>query len=130
MSKAVVVINYGWLLLKGDWKLIKKAYTLWQKLVSLVYDEKQSFPVVNECQDWWFNNCLFLEEEARKAFINACTAAVGHKTVMNMHVPRAEVERNWENIMRAVELLVKGVELPPIAEDKPEKPPEDIYKTK
>ena len=108
----------------------QKAYTLWRKLVSVVHDEKQIVSVVKECKEFWVNNCLFLEEKARKAFINACSLAADHRTLLVARAPIVDIERNWKIIMLPGELLVKGVELPPIAEDTPDiKPYKDTKKS-
>lgn len=49
----------------------QEAYTLWYELSSLVHKEKERDDKVQECQDWWPKNCLYLDPKARSAFCSA-----------------------------------------------------------
>ena len=98
----------------------QQAYTLWRKLVDVVHKEDQVNSVVMECQDWWNKNCLYLEADARKAFVHAYLTAGDHHSLVKTHAPADDVKNSWAIIMFPGKLLVEGVELPPIAEDEPQ----------
>ncbi len=97
------------------------AYTLWRKLVEVAHRGDQVNPVVMECQDWWNQNCLYLEAAARQAFANACLIAGDHHLLLKSHAPAEDVKNSWAIIMLPGKLLVEGVELPSIAEDEPKR---------
>lgn len=98
----------------------QQAYTLWRKLVGVVHKEDQVNSVIMECQDWWNKNCLYLEADAREAFIHAYLTAGDHHLLVKSHGRAEDVKSSWAIIMLPGKLIVKGVELPPIAEDEPQ----------
>ena len=49
-------------------KAHQEAYALWWRLMGVVHDKESIDEVIMECQDWWVNNNLYLEAEARQAF--------------------------------------------------------------
>lgn len=95
----------------------QQAYTLWRKLVGVVHKEEQVNSVVMECQDWWNKHCLYLEADARKAFVHAYLTAGDHHLLIKAHAQADDVKSSWAIIMLPGKLLVEGVELPTIAED-------------
>jgi hypothetical protein len=93
----------------------QKAYSLWRKLLSRVHDKEMIGEIVYECQQWWSENCLYLEPEPRRAFKVALDAASIHnelKEDKNVTL----IERNWSVITQAGEAIVKAVKLPPIGD--------------
>ncbi|WP_145964078.1 hypothetical protein [Chromobacterium phragmitis] len=48
----------------------QEAYGLWRRMNSTPNDE-QAYSIVKECDEWWNNNCLYLEPDARVAFLSA-----------------------------------------------------------
>lgn len=95
----------------------QQAYTLWRKLIGVVYMEDQIHSIVMECQDWWEKNWLYLEVDARVAFPRAYLTAVDHHSLLKSRAQTEDIKHSWEIIMLPGKLLVKGVELPSIAED-------------
>lgn len=93
----------------------QQAYLLWVKLVGSVYRENQLGDVVMECQDWWQRHCLYLDGSARQAFRDAYMAATHHHDLVKAHEDAQVLGESWATIMRAGELVVTAVELPPIA---------------
>lgn len=91
----------------------QQAYTLWRKLVSSVYTEHKC-DVVIECQTWWNQNCLYLDSDAREAFVRAYQAANFHSDILRSKTTMEEVKDNWATIIRAGEEIVRGAALPPI----------------
>ena len=97
----------------------QQAYTRWWQLRFLINrDEDKLFNFADECQEWWTQNCLFLEAEAREAFYDAIDQAFIHARLVTYGSVSEEVKkRSWEVISRAGPLLVKAVELPVINAD-------------
>lgn len=93
----------------------QQAYSLWVKLRGAVHHEDQIGDVVLECQDWWQRHCLYLDGPARQAFHDAYMSANLHHDLVKERTDADTLRENWVVITRAGELLVAGVELPPIA---------------
>ena len=89
---------------------------MWRKLLSSAHDEQTIGAVVNECQEWWNNNCLFLTAEAREKFQFAYICAASHKEYTRDRTNPELVTKNWKNITDAGEALVNGAALPTLGE--------------
>jgi hypothetical protein len=99
----------------------QKAYALCHKMIHSVYDREILIaPIVYECQDWWVENSLYLTAEAREGVFDACQRVLFHREMLINGRDQREVfvEENWKAINHTLKILVKGVELPPIAADK------------
>jgi hypothetical protein len=92
----------------------QKAYSLWRNLYSNAHSRDKIVAVVNECQEWWFEHCLYLDAEARQAFREAYHAAISHSNYLigSRDVERAE--RSFERILKAGAAIERAVELPSI----------------
>jgi len=94
----------------------QEAFALWAKIIANVHDENTIGAVTNECHDWWTNNCLYLEEDARKAFRHSYICAVNHKDYLKDRSQPETVKANWKDILAAGDALARAVALPPIGE--------------
>lgn len=96
----------------------QEAYAHCQKIISNIFaeDDIRSEAII-ECQVWWVNNCLYLNAESREAVYASCRSAWFHKELNNSGEKMEAKEDNWKIIIRPLEVLVNGVELPTIAED-------------
>jgi len=92
----------------------QQAFTLWQKLIFAMHSKNLS-DVVIECQNWWGSHCLYLEPEAREAFVRAFQAASNHEFLQV-----EKLEQNGDIIRAAGPAIVHGVALPPIKDFKAE----------
>jgi hypothetical protein len=92
----------------------QEAFTLWRKLLSSVHDEERIGSVVMECQDWWDENCLYLEPDARQAFNNCYRAAFLHRDLLKGIRNLKDINENWSRVMEAGKVIIKAVELPAI----------------
>lgn len=101
----------------------QEGYQLWREIVSAAHNREKQNDVLPEAEQWWNENCLYLDPESRKSF-RMCIASVEiHNDLLAGSGPRSSEEReqiqqNWENIMKPGRTLVRGVRLPPIEEDK------------
>jgi hypothetical protein len=101
----------------------QQAFTLWRKLYSALHTDKIT-TVVIECQSWWNGNCLYLDAQAREAFIRACVAANEHESLLKgltaKCVTSEEIKQNGDIIRAAGVAIVQGAALPPIKDFKAE----------
>lgn len=66
-----------------------------------------------ECQTWWNNNCLYLEEKARTAFWKAYMQALTQKDLVKTgNIELAD--KNMSVIRAAGDALAEAIELPPV----------------
>lgn len=91
------------------------AYAHWWNIVSAVHQKEKIGDVVIEAEDWWKNNCLYLDAVSRKTFRTCLIFAINHKDLLQG--PRSDetaklVKESWEVIMKPGETLVEGVALP------------------
>jgi len=91
----------------------QEAYTLWRDLVS--HSSKETcFEHVTKCQDWWNQNCLYLDAESRKAFRVSYLAA--HSRPQLLACEHGEsIKENFEIVIAAGEKIVAGAALPPLS---------------
>ena len=98
----------------------QQAYALWWKLRSVLHKDVAGSVVV-ECQDWWVKNCLYLDAEARQAFLNAYHGAFAHRELADEYRGTSEgkeiIEKNFMAVINAGDKIVKGVELPSLGEE-------------
>ena len=103
------------------------AYAIWRKIVGAVHREDKIGDVVIEAEEWWNNNCLYLDAESRQAFRVCLMFAFNHKDLLQEE-PRSEetaklVKESWKEIMKPGQTLVEGVALPSLGK---EENPSDI----
>lgn len=95
------------------------AFKLWRKLYAGANSETVS-SIVKECQAWWEENCLYLDEKSRNAFANAYWAAGQHRMLLESSVRDeaaiASITRNWAMIESAGDVIVSGASLPGLTE--------------
>ena len=98
------------------------AYTLWQRIIADVHHKCRIGEVVNEANDWWNNNCLYLDAVSREDFRACLLSASNHSALLEE--PRdKEIEKmikeNWAIIMKPGQTLPAGVSLPGLGEQEP-----------
>lgn len=91
----------------------QEALRLWRSMYSAVHTSEIGKAVM-ECQDWWTENCLYLEPEVRIAFSDAYTAAQCHSSYLNDHTNPQLAKNNWEVIIDFPNQLFAAVQLPPL----------------
>jgi hypothetical protein len=64
--------------------------------------------------EWYYKNCLYLDDGAREAFPRAFLSALHHPDLLlPPHDDRA-IKENWNRILELRDAITKGVELPSI----------------
>jgi hypothetical protein len=102
----------------------QQAYAHWRKLVHFSNDPKkaeESYKHVAKCQEWWNENCLYLDAEARQAFRLSYMAAHSRPNIMASGHGES-MRENFEVVIAAGEKIVAGAALPPLNADKEEDP--------
>lgn len=98
----------------------QEAFKFWRRLYQHAHSDEIG-AIVQECQVWWEDNCLYLDRTARDAFANAYWAASQHKAYLNIpHTQNdasaaAVVQRmtdNWDKIKDAGDIIIKAADLP------------------
>jgi hypothetical protein len=91
----------------------QEAFALWRRLFRTAdkpdEDGNLTKECVKECDKWWGDNCLYLEPDARVAFIDAFWAAVNRW-------PDNDKGSNWEKIESAGDVILYAVQLPGLSE--------------
>jgi hypothetical protein len=91
----------------------QEAYTLWTELISVLHDSEKNSEVVIKCQDWWSENCLYLDSKSRDAFKN-CYMLVYH---YEEYKKNNEAKETFDKIIDTGKYLAEGVNLPSLGED-------------
>jgi hypothetical protein len=79
-----------------------------------MHDPTKAGSTAVQCQGWWEKNCLYLEPDARRAFMLAyLTANTYHVTKESRDMEL--IKREFATIHNAGDTIVRGVELPLIA---------------
>lgn len=95
----------------------QEAFTLWRTLVliSNKQDNQEACTKhVMKCQDWWNQNCLYLDAESRAAFHVSYLAAHSRQNLLKSG-NGADLRENLERVIAAGEKIVAGAGLPPFS---------------
>lgn len=95
----------------------QEAYTLWQGLLFIDRQKKESTQFILNCQEWWNKNCLYLSADARSAFKKAYIAADYLSQPVEVQAGLDARKKDMEDLKRAGEIILNGVNLPSIGEE-------------
>lgn len=109
--------------LRNQWALVamdkrlqahQDAFRRWYAICSLLSDEKV-FELVQEAEEWWKKNCLYLDAKSRHAF-KLFPHAVRMRHELLSQTPRDTkmLLEVWKEIQEPGSLLAEGVGLPNI----------------
>jgi hypothetical protein len=91
----------------------QQAYTLCRELFHTVHTERITDAVI-KAQNWWDQNCLYLDADARDAFWRGIRAAGLHADLLRSRADSRIIQENWKKIEDAQQALERSVALPPI----------------
>lgn len=94
----------------------QQAYGLWLKLLSALRNEQDTILVLNACQDWWAEKCLYLDENARQAFDTLCKDALTYSSIPKTRENSELLEKLWKRINDAGKVFVMAVKLPSLGQ--------------
>lgn len=94
----------------------QEAFELWRKIISNLHSDQVS-AVVLECQSWYNKNCLYLASDAREAFSLSYGALAMHSDFLQDRSNIELIKKNYSDIINAGQIIVEGVDLPPLKAD-------------
>jgi len=89
----------------------QEAFTLWTRVLWSISEASVS-ERAGDAQEWWIQNCLYLDPAASEAFRKAFLTAPSIRHTDDLHLRKLEMA----DVMRVGDLLLTAVSLPPIAE--------------
>lgn len=93
----------------------QEAYSLWLKLLFSLRNPEELGKVIDECQSWWNENCLYLGEDARYAYKFAYIVAGDFINISGMST--SESRERLKDIEEAGIKLVESVNLPSLGDN-------------
>lgn len=91
----------------------QEAFALWRGLST--HSEEVGISVM-KCQEWYENNCLYLEPNVRIAFVEAYSAAHMHREFIQAGADSKLLKENWANIAKFPNVVFEAVKLPALTE--------------
>lgn len=100
-------------------KAHQEAFAFWRTLVITVHrnNSEEIGAHIARCEEWWDNNCLYLNAEAREAFSRALWSAQQLRPEACAKQDGKRQSDNWERLSHAGDVLVRSVELPSLGAD-------------
>lgn len=99
----------------------QRAYKLWTELVSADIRNKGEIQAKSEeCQNWWYENNLYLEPKVREAFKKAYMAAFHHPLFIEQRLSSEEIKDNWSKVHKLGKIIEEAITLPEITETEEE----------
>jgi len=86
-----------------------------------IYDEK-IYDIVDDVQEWWNGNCLYLHQNSRDALFRSYMIASSHKTTVRAQQLDGKDRKDvilgsWHIIMKPGRTLQQDIDLPVIQEE-------------
>ena len=111
----------------------QQAFNRWISIFHNIHDHNEElFQIVVDAQDWFYKNCLYLDDTARNDFWNCLIQAPLYKDLLesSKEIARGQggirdektermVKESWNTILRPGESIPAGVELPPFGSSEP-----------
>lgn len=89
----------------------QEAFALWRKMIGT--GAEGTGAIVLECQEWWDQNCLYLEPAVRPAFVDAYTGFNTRQQLFLMGGAKAsDITDAWTKVAAFPEIMFKSVQLP------------------
>jgi len=99
----------------------QKAFTSWLNMSRAIHSAEITKKVI-ECQEFWGENCIYLDPKARDAFVEAYHSASNHSALLDAYRGTGnengiqEIKDNFQRVMGAGNLILAAMELPPLTE--------------
>lgn len=94
----------------------QEAFSLWRKMLTSLHIKNYG-EVALECQDWYNNNCLYLDTESRGAFLEAYSSLNLYGELISQRANSDTISRVMSKIVAAGDFIVEGAELPSLGKD-------------
>ncbi len=96
-------------------KAHQQAYELSCYLPSVAHKSENNNTHIKKCDDWYRNNCLYLESEARLAFFNAIRTAADYYIYLSEWKNTGdfkELKKKWAQIIEVKTIIERNVSKP------------------
>jgi len=93
-------------------KAHQEAYNLVWDLPSAAHKYNGYDKIINSCEEWYRNNCLYLEPKSRKAFYLAYMTAWNYESQLNAWRDTQndkKIEEEWSKIVNASVIIEENV---------------------
>lgn len=97
-------------------QIAQEAFTHWVPVKNSVYtDDLQGR--LQAAQEWQIENCLYLDEPSRRAFLQSLSAASLHKSLVDESTKPWDdgyvksIKDNWDRIVSAGQIIMESVDL-------------------
>ena len=93
-------------------KAHQEAFSLWRKLLFSLSKPEERSKIVITGQEWWENNCLYLDEKSRTSFHKSLILAWD----IDLEVKAEGRTKVFNEINQTGKVLIEGVNLPFISD--------------
>jgi len=90
----------------------QEGYSIWRKLIFSLNKTEELSKIVTTGQEWWENNCLYLDEKSRSAFHTSLILAWD----IDAEVKAEGRTKIFKEINQTGKFLIEGINLPFIAD--------------
>ncbi len=92
----------------------QEAYAIWLELLNALSEPLNRLNVVVNAEKWWWKNCLYLDQKSRGAFRESYVLVDNYENYVN----DSKEKEVWEKVTKTGEIIVRGVGLSPMEEEK------------
>jgi hypothetical protein len=93
----------------------QEAFVRWLSLVAATHSDQVDAEAL-KCQEWWGQNCIYLEPKVREGFVQAYRAARDHNSIVRNRSDSKLVIDNWSRITALPDLIFQAVQLPGLSD--------------
>jgi hypothetical protein len=93
----------------------QEGFRLWHEMIMALDRGDEGARAVGRCQQWWYDNCLYLDAQSRKEFIE-CARDAGFFRMTRESQNTAEKAALLKRLKNVLRLIEEGVHLPPVGE--------------
>lgn len=91
----------------------QEAFRFWKQLVDEPYSSNKA---AIECQDWWINNCLYLEPTVRQSFVDSYTSAIIRNALIECNADKDIVTKTDKKVQDFPNILFAAIQLPSLSD--------------
>ena len=98
---------------------LQDAYKLWSDVARHIHQEDSLIHAIEKANNWWTENCLYLDATSRESFRRSLIAAGNHKNLLESRSDpnwKKEVDENWDIIRRVPTDLIEAAYLRPLSD--------------
>ena len=110
----------------------QEAITIWCSIRNNIFNEQELYNIVEYAQDWYYKNCLYLDDTSRSDFWNCLMVAPNYAGLVRNYQETARqggaipdkttenmINESWATIHKPAYSIPSGVKLPPFGSSDP-----------